>query len=55
MNLGKLVLLKVHGRLGNSKLAKKYFPMLEWNVPYTIGKLNRRAFKQAKEIAKSDI
>ena len=33
VNLGKLVPLKVHGRLGNAKIAKKKFPMLEWGVP----------------------
>ena len=47
MNLGKLV----HGRVGNAKRAKKYLPMLEWGVPYTVGKLKRRAFQQAKEHA----
>ena len=30
VNLGKLVPLEVHGRLENAKIAKKYFPMLEW-------------------------
>ena len=49
MNLGKLVPLKVHDRLKNAKIAKKYFPMLERGVPYTVGKLKRRAFQQAKE------
>ena len=51
MNLGKLVPLEVHGRVGNAKIAKKYFPMLEWDVPYIVGKLKRRAFQQAKENA----
>ena len=51
VNLGKLVPLKVHGRLGNAKIAKKYFPILEWGVPYTVGKLKKRAFQQAKEHA----
>ena len=51
VNLEKLVPLKVHGRLGNAKIAKKYFPMLEWSLPYIIGKLKRRAFQQAKEHA----
>ena len=37
--------------VGNAKIAKKYFPMLEWGVPYTVGKLKRRAFQQAKEHA----
>ena len=49
VNLGKLVPLEVHDRVGNAKIAKKYFPMLEWSVPYTVGKLKRRAFPQAKE------
>ena len=29
VNLGKLVPLEVHGRVGNAKIAKKYFLMLE--------------------------
>ena len=49
MNLGKLVPLEVHGRVGNAKIAKKYFPMLERGVPYIVGKIKRRAFQQAKE------
>ena len=48
MNLGKLVPLEVHGRVGNAKIAKKYFTMLEWGVPYTVGKLKRRAFQKLK-------
>ena len=51
MNLGNLVPLEVHDRLGNVKIIKKYFLMLEWGVPYTIGKLKRRSFQQAKEHA----
>ena len=51
MNLGKLVPFKVHNRVGNAKIAKKYFLMLEWGVPYTVGKLKKRAFQQAKEHA----
>ena len=51
MNLGKLVPLEVHGRVRNAKIAKKYFPMSELGVPYTVGKLKRRAFQQAKEHA----
>ena len=51
MNLGKLVPLEVHDRVGNAKIAKKYFPMSEWGVPYTVGKLKRRVFQQAKEHA----
>ena len=50
MNLGKLVPLEVHGRLKNAKITKKYFPMLEWGVPYTVGKLKRRDYQQAKEL-----
>ena len=46
-----LVPLEVHGRVGNAKIAKKYFPMLEWHVLYTVGKLKRRAFQQAKQHA----
>ena len=51
MNLGKLVPLEVHGRVGNAKLAKKYFPKMEWGVPCTVGKLKRIAFQRAKEHA----
>ena len=51
MNLGKLVPLEVHGRVRNAKIAKKYFLMSEWGVPYTVGKLKRRAFQRAKEHA----
>ena len=51
MNLGKLVPLEVHDRVGNTKIEKKYFPMLEWHVPYTVGKLKRRAVQQDKEHA----
>ena len=51
MNLGKLVPLEVYGRFKNAKLAKKYFLMSEWGVPYTIGKLKKRAFQRAKENA----
>ena len=39
MNLGKLVPLEVHDRVENAKIAKKYFPMSEWGMPYTVGKL----------------
>ena len=46
MNLGKLVPLEVHDRVGYAKIAKKYFPMSEWGVPYTVGKLNRRLFNE---------
>ena len=51
MNLGKLVPLEVHGRVRNAKIAKKYFPMSEWGVPYTVGKLKIRDFQQGKENA----
>ena len=51
VNLGKLVPLEVHGRVRNVKIAKKYSPMLEWGVHSAIGKLNIRAFQQAKEYA----
>ena len=51
VNLGKLVPLEVHGRVGNAKIAKKYFLMSEGDMPYTVGKLKRRAFQQAKEHA----
>ena len=51
VNLGKLVPLEVHNRLGNAKITKKYFLMLEWGVPYTVGKLKKRTFQQAKERA----
>ena len=47
VNLGKLVPLEVHSRLGNAKIAKKYFPTLDLGVPYTIGKLKRETFQQA--------
>ena len=49
VNLEKLVPLEFHDRLRNIKIAKKYFSMLEWGVPYTIRKLKRRATQQAKE------
>ena len=51
MNLGKLVPLVVHDRVGNAKIIKKYFLMLEWGVPYTVKNPKRRAFQQAKEHA----
>ena len=51
MNLGKLVPLEVHDRLKNVKIAKKYFLMFEQGAPYTVGKLKKRAFQQAKEHA----
>ena len=51
VNLGMLVPLEVHDRVGNTKIAKTYFSMLERGVPYTVGKLKRRDFQQAKEIA----
>ena len=51
VNLRKLVPLEVHDKVGNAKIAKKYFSMLEWGVPYTVGKLKRRAFQRAKEHA----
>ena len=51
MNLGKLIPLEVHGRVRNAKIENKYFPMSEWGVPYTVGKLKRRSFHQAKEHA----
>ena len=51
VNLGKLVPLEVHGRLENAKIAKKYFLIFKWGMPYTVGKLKRRAFQQAKELA----
>ena len=51
VNIGKLVPLEVHCKVENAKIAKKYFLMLEWGVPYTVGKLKRRAFQQAKEHA----
>ena len=51
MNLGKLVPLELHDRVGNAKIARKYFLMSEWGVPYTVGKLKRRAFHRAKEHA----
>ena len=51
VNLGKLVPLEVHDRVGIAKIANKYFLMSEWGVPYTVGKLKRRAFQQAKEHA----
>ena len=51
MNLEKLIPLEVQSKLKNAKIAKKYFPMSIWGVPYTVGKLKRRAFQQAKEHA----
>ena len=38
-NLGKLIPLEVHGRLGNTNIANIYFPMSKWDMPYTVGKL----------------
>ena len=35
----------------NAKIAKKYFSMLKWGVPYTVEELKRRAFQKAKEQA----
>ena len=49
VNLGKLIPSEVHGRFENAKITTKYFSMLERAVPYTIGKLKRRTFHQAKE------
>ena len=49
VNLGKLVPLEVHDRLQNAKITKKYFPMSKWGLPYTIGKLKKKAFQQAKD------
>ena len=49
VNIGKLVPLKGDDKLKNAKIGKKYFPMLEWDVPYIVGKLKRRSFQQAKE------
>ena len=43
VNLGKLVPLEVHGRVRNAKIENKYFPMLEWGVLYTVGKIKQRA------------
>ena len=51
MNLRKLVPLEVHCRFINTKIAKEYFPMSKWNMPYIIGKLKRRAFQETKELA----
>ena len=42
VNLGKLVPSKVHFRVGNAKIAKKYFPMSKWGVPHIVGKLKIR-------------
>ena len=44
VNVGKLVPLEVHDKLGKAKIAKKYFLMSEWAVPYTVGKLEKKAF-----------
>ena len=51
MNLGKLVPLKIRGKLRNAKITKKYFRILEWGMPYIVGKLKRRVFQQANEHA----
>ena len=48
VNLGKLVPLEVHGRVRNAKLAKKYFLMLEWGMPYIVGKLKRKLSNKLK-------
>ena len=49
VNLGKLVPLEVHGKVRNVKIAKKYFLMSKWGVLYIVGKIKRRAFKQANK------
>ena len=51
VNLGKLVPLEVHGKIKNAKIAKKYFSMSKWGLPYIVGKLKRRYFQQAKKQA----
>ena len=51
MNLGKLVPLEVHGRVKNAKIAKIYFPISKWSVPFIVGKIKRRDYQQAKEHA----
>ena len=51
MNLGKLVPLEVNGRVKNVKIAEKYFLMSDLDVPYTIRKLKRRNFQEAKDHA----
>ena len=51
VNLGKLVPLEFHDRLGYTKIEKKYFPMLKWGVPYKIQMLKIRAFQQTKKQA----
>ena len=48
MNLGKLVPLEFHGRVGNAKIGKKYFLMSKWGVAYTVGKLKRRLSNKLK-------
>ena len=48
VNLGKLVPLEVHGRVKNAKIAKKFFPMSGWGMPYTV---KEKDFQQAKEHA----
>ena len=49
VNLGTLVALGVLGKHENTKIAKKYFLMLEWGMPYTFRKLNKKDFQQAKD------
>ena len=36
VNIGKLVPLEVYGKLENTKITKKYFLMLELDVPYIV-------------------
>ena len=50
MYLGNLVPLEVYDKLRNAKITKKYFPMSEWAVPYTLGKLREELLNKLKNI-----
>ena len=50
MNLGELVPLEVHDMLRNAKIAKKYFPMLEWDMPYIVEKLREELSSKIKNM-----
>ena len=49
VDLRKLVLLEVHGRLRNVKITNKFFSMSKRGIFYIVGKLKRRNFQHAKE------
>ena len=55
VNLIKLVPLVVHSKLKNAKIAKKYFLMLKWGVPYARWKAKeKRISNKLKNTHKSN-